>query len=128
MVESYGGIIMKLSEAEWSVMEVLWQGESFALKSIASTLNELNGWSKNTVFTYLNRMEAKGLVKIDRSSKTPYSAAVSREKCAKNERDELLSKVYSGATSDLIAAFLKESPISKQEVERLKKLLDEMEV
>ena len=73
-------------------------------------------------------MEAKGLVKIDRSSKTPYSAAVSREKCAKNERDELLSKVYSGATSDLIAAFLKESPISKQEVERLKKLLDEMEV
>ena len=53
---------MKLSEAEWSVMEVLWQGETFALKSIATTLNELNGWSKNTVFTYLNRMEAKGLV------------------------------------------------------------------
>lgn len=119
---------MKLSEAEWSVMEVLWQGESFALKSIATMLNELNGWSKNTVFTYLNRMEAKGLVNIDHSSKTPYSAAVSREKCAKNERDELLTKVYSGATSDLIAAFLKESPISKQEVERLKKLLDEMEV
>ena len=119
---------MKLSEAEWSVMEVLWKGDSFALKSIASVLNEINGWSKNTVFTYLNRMEAKGLVNIDRTSRTPYSAAVSREKCAKNERDELLSKVYSGATSDLIAAFLKESPISKQEIERLKKLLDEMEV
>ncbi|MEE0962736.1 MAG: hypothetical protein U0L73_00775 [Ruminococcus bromii] len=36
--------------------------------------------------------------------------------------------MYSGATSDLIAAFLKESPISKQEIERLKKLLNEMEV
>lgn len=119
---------MKLSDAEWSVMEVLWKGESFALKSIASTLKELNGWSKNTVFTYLNRMEAKGLVKIDHESRTPYSASVSREKCAKNERDELLSKVYSGATSDLIAAFLKESPISKQEIERLKIMLDEMEV
>ncbi len=119
---------MKLSDAEWSVMEVLWKGESFALKSIADTLNEVNGWSKNTVFTYLNRMEAKGLVYIDRSSRTPYSAAVSYEQCAKNERDDLLSKVYSGATSDLIAAFLKESPISKQEIERLRKLLDEMEV
>lgn len=119
---------MKLSEAEWSVMEVLWSGDSFALKNIASTLKELNGWSKNTAFTYLNRMEAKGLVNIDRTSRTPYSAAVSREECAKNERNELLSKVYSGATSDLIAAFLKESPISKPEIERLKKMLDEMEV
>ena len=56
---------MKLSEAEWSVMEVLWKGESFALKNIAATLKELNGWSKNTVFTYLNRMEAKGLGRRD---------------------------------------------------------------
>lgn len=119
---------MKLSEAEWSVMEVLWQGESFALRDIAKSLSETNSWSKNTVYTYLNRMEAKGLVNIDHNSRTPYSAAVSREICAKNERDELLSKVYSGAASDLIAAFLKESPISKQEVERLRQLLDEMEV
>lgn len=119
---------MKLSEAEWSVMEVLWKGESFALKSIAESLKGISGWSKNTVYTYLNRMESKDLVKIDRGSRTPYSAAKSREECAKNEREELLSKVYSGATSDLIAAFLKETPISKSEVERLKKLLDEMEV
>jgi len=119
---------MKLSEAEWSVMEVLWRGESFPLKSVADSLKEKCGWSKNTVYTYLNRMEAKGLVKIDHGSRTPYSAAKSREECAKNEREELLSKVYSGATSDLIAAFLKESPIPKSEIERLRKLLDEMEV
>lgn len=119
---------MKLSEAEWSVMEVLWQGESFALKDITNALSEVNAWSKNTVYTYLSRMEAKGLVKIDHTSRAPYCAAVSRETCAKKERDELLSKVYSGATTDLIAAFLKESPISKEEVERLRSLLDEMEV
>ncbi len=119
---------MKISEAEWSVMEVLWQGDSFALKSIYTELNKVNGWSKNTVFTYLNRMESKGLVKIDRTSRTPYSANVSREECAREERNELLNKVYSGAASDLISAFLKETRISKQEIERLKKLLDEMEV
>ncbi|MBQ8028992.1 MAG: BlaI/MecI/CopY family transcriptional regulator [Clostridia bacterium] len=119
---------MKISEGEWYVLEVLWKGESFALKNIAEALKEITGWSKNTVYTYLNRMEAKGLVKIEKGSRTPYSAAVSREKCAKAERDELLTKVYSGATSDLISAFLKETPISKKEVERLRKLLDEMEV
>lgn len=119
---------MKISEAEWSVMEVLWAGDSFALKTIAEELHKVNGWSKNTAFTYLNRMESKGLVKIDRTSRAPYSANVSREECAREERNELLNKVYSGAASDLISAFLKETTISKEEIERLRTLLDEMEV
>ena len=65
---------------------------------------------------------------FDRGGEKPYGAAVSRESCARQERDELLTKVYGGATGDLIAAFLKESAISKQEVSRLRKLLDDMEV
>lgn len=119
---------MKISEAEWSVLEALWKGDSFALKEISDTLKQTNGWSKNTVYTYLNRMESKNLVSIDRGNRKPYSAAVSREECAKAERNELLTRVYSGAASDLISAFLKESTISKQEIKRLKSLLDEMEV
>ena len=78
--------------------------------------------------TYLTRMERKGLVHIDKSSNEPYSAAVLREDCAKGERKELLEKVYGGSAGNLISAFLKESKISKSEVEELRKLLDEMEV
>ena len=119
---------MKLTEAEWSLMEILWSGQRFALKDIAITMGATLGWSKNTVFTYLTRMEAKGLVAIDRSCPKPYAAAVTRESCARQERQELLRKVYGGAAGDLIAAFLKESSMSAQEVQRLRGLLDEMEV
>lgn len=73
-------------------------------------------------------MEKKRLVTIERSNAKPYAAAVSKEFCAKKERNELLDKVYGGATGDLIAAFLKESVISTEERERLKKMLDDMEV
>ena len=58
---------MKLTEAEWTVMSVLWKNERFALKEITDQLYEINQWNKNTVFTYLTRMEHKGLVEIDRS-------------------------------------------------------------
>lgn len=119
---------MKLTEAEWSVMEVLWSGERFSLGELTRELVPVNGWSKNTVYTYLTRMERKGLVLIDHLQARPYSAGMSRDACARQERDELLTKVYGGATGELIAAFLKESPISQQEVERLRKLLDNMEV
>lgn len=119
---------MKLTEAEWDVLNILWSGDSFSLKEITTALQEINGWNKNTVYTYLTRMEKKGLVIIDRSNTKPYAAAVSKEFCAKKERNELLDKVYGGATGDLIAAFLRESTISTGERERLKKMLDDMEV
>lgn len=119
---------MKLSEAEWAVLNILWSGNRFSLKEITTALQEVNGWNKNTVYTYLIRMEKKGLVSIERSQDKPYAAAVTKEFCARKERTELLDKVYGGATGDLIAAFLKESSISTEERNRLKKMLDDMEV
>ncbi|MBR4027649.1 MAG: BlaI/MecI/CopY family transcriptional regulator [Lachnospiraceae bacterium] len=119
---------MKLTDAEWSVLEVLWSGSYFSLKEITVALEPIQGWSKKTVLTYLTRMEAKGLVEINRSREKPYAAGISREICEREERKDFCNKVYKGATGDMIAAFLKESSISKKEIERLRKLLDEMEV
>ena len=119
---------MKLSDAEWTVLEILWQGDAFTLGEITAALKHINAWSSKPVYTYLTRMEAKGLVAINRSENAPYSAAVAREDCVKNERHELLNRAYKGAAGDLIAAFLKESHISAEEKERLRSLLDDMEV
>ena len=119
---------MKLSDAEWAVMEVLWSGQQHALGPITEALQPVNGWNKNTVYTYLQRMAAKGLVEIRRGDAQPYAAAVSRESCARQERDDLLNRVYGGAAGDLIAAFLKDSSLSPEEAKRLRALLDNMEV
>lgn len=119
----------RLSESELAVLTVLWEGESFNLGQVVEQLKLITGWSRNTVHTYLTRMEGKGLVIIDRSGDPhKYKAGISREECARKERRNLLEKVYGGATGDLVAAFLKESKITEEERDQLKKLLDEMEV
>ena len=119
---------MKLSDAELCVMKALWQGESFCLGELTAALSPVKGWSRNTVHTYLTRMEAKGLVKIDRAQPKPYSAAQAKEDWERGEREKLLVNVYGGAAGSLLSAFLKESHITPQERDRLRKLLDEMEV
>ncbi|MDD7740570.1 MAG: BlaI/MecI/CopY family transcriptional regulator [Fusicatenibacter sp.] len=120
---------MKLSEREWTVLNALWEADGAELGTIVNILFPHTGWSRNTVLTYLTRMEAKGLVRIDKdTSPHSYHATLDRESCQQQERQSFLKRVYSGSAGDLVAAFLKEEPISAEERERLRKILDEMEV
>ena len=120
---------MKLSEREWTVLNALWETDGAELGTVVNILLPDTGWSRNTVHTYLTRMEAKGLVRIDKETFPHiYHATLDRESCQQQERQSFLSRVYSGSTGDLIAAFLKEEHISSEERERLRKILDDMEV
>lgn len=120
---------MNLSEREWTVLNALWKIQGAELGELVAELYEETGWNRNTVLTYLTRMEAKGLVRIDKD-RTPhvYCAMLDKESCQQKERRSFLSRVYSGSAGDLIAAFLKEETISQEEREKLRKLLDDMEV
>ena len=120
---------MKLSEREWTVLNALWETEGAELGLLVNKLYDSTGWSRNTVLTYLTRMESKGLVRIDKETNSHiYYATLTRESCQQQERQSFLHRVYSGSAGDLIAAFLKEEPISHEERERLRKILDDMEV
>ncbi len=120
---------MKLSENEWRILEVLWQSRGSELGEIVNNLRNKTGWSRNTVHTYLTRMETKKLVYIDKSTAPHiYKAAVSKDECQKNERHNFLQQVYNGCAGDMIAAFLKEEKITDEEREKLKDLLNNMEV
>ena len=119
----------KLSDREWTVLGVLWDLGGAALGDVTQALKEETGWSRNTVQTYLTRMEAKGLVAFDGSGyPRRYRAALDRESCMAQARDNFLNRVYQGSTGDLVAAFLKEKPISAQERDALRRLLDELDV
>ena len=119
----------KLSDREWTVLGVLWDLDGAALGEVTQALKSSTGWSRNTVLTYLTRMEAKGLVFIEKEGYPRlYRAALSREECQAQARDGFLRNVYRGAAGDLVTAFLKERPISSKERDQLRRLLDEMEV
>ena len=64
-----------LSDREWTVLSALWDSGGDTLGGLTETLRPETGWSRNTVLTYLTRMEAKGLVAIDRGESPRRSMA-----------------------------------------------------
>ena len=86
---------MKLSDKEWQVLEALWQAEDgLSLGQTVEALRPATPWSRNTVLTYLTRMEAKGLVArgVVQGSDGYLSP---RDNISRGEAAKLLAMIYS---------------------------------
>ena len=53
-----------ISEREWLVLEELWETDGAELGVLVERLYSNTGWNRNTVLTYLTRMEGKRLEKL----------------------------------------------------------------
>ena len=54
--------MIKISDAEWKIMNVLWEEQPRTMMQITKELQEETGWTKHTVMTYLKRMESKKII------------------------------------------------------------------
>lgn len=115
----------RMTESEWALMEILWQGE-MTQPQLAQRLGRK--WSKNTVHTFLTRLCAKGVLEVDRErSPHVYRALVSREECEREERQSFLQRVYQGNVGRMVASFVRDSQLSASEARELRRMLEDME-
>ena len=116
----------KISDSEWPVLQLLWENGSMTQPQMMQKLSR--DWNKNTVHTFLARLEKKGLVTIDKTCNPhQYTAAVKQEDCVYQEKQSFLNKVYQGSVGKLISSFLQDGALSQQEIAELRTLLDTMD-
>ena len=121
---------MKLSDKEWRVLDALWTAgdDGLSLGAAVDALRPSTGWSRSTVLTYLTRMEAKGLVTIDKgASPHRYRPAVRREDAALREAESFLDRVYKGSVSLLVSALTQKQALSRREIDELYAILQQAE-
>ena len=59
----------RISEAELSVMETLWDnGSPMTAKDLQVLLKERRGWERTTVRSLLTRLQEKGSVQVDKDA------------------------------------------------------------
>lgn len=115
---------MKLSDNDFEIMNIIWdKGEVTALE-IASRLSEKKGWKKPTVYTLIDRLIKKGAIE---RSEPDYvcKALINKEDVRTSETSGLLEKLYNGSAKLLVSGFIKEKQLSSQELEELRKLIDD---
>lgn len=113
----------KLFESEAKVMEIIWARSPISAKEISLIAAETIGWNKNTTYTVIKKLEAKGLIKREDPGFicTPL---ISQNQMQKSEAASLVKKVFGGSRKALFSALLEDEPLSDEEISELRKLID----
>ena len=114
---------MKLFDSEWKVMEVLWQQNDQTEKAVSLHLAQSAGWNKNTTYTVIKKCIDKGAIER-REPNFVCHALISKQQAQTEEAQSLVDKVFGGSAELLFASLLSDRSLSKEELDRLKALVE----
>ncbi len=115
----------RISDAEWLVMETVWEISPLTANEIVDALGRRSGWSPRTIKTMLNRLVKKGALKFQAEGKRYlYRPAVSRDACIRDEGRSFLRRFFGGKVGPMLAHFVEESKLNPEQIEELRKLLE----
>ena len=117
-----------ISDAEWQVMNVIWQKQPSTAQQVIAELQTLAGWAPATIKTMLHRLVKKGMLAFETDgNRFLYRAAVRQTDCVKQAGRSFLERVFQGEAAPLLAHFLKTSKLSAGEIAELREILNAQE-
>jgi BlaI family transcriptional regulator, penicillinase repressor len=115
---------LQISDAEWDVMEPIWAVGACTAAEVIRQLRATHDWNQSTIRTLLARLVEKGALAYDvDGSRYIYRAAVSRERCVRQESRSFLEKAFGGDVTALVAHFVEEASLDQDQIEQLRQLL-----
>lgn len=117
----------KPTESELEILQVLWDRNSATVREVHEELLKSKDAGYTTTLKLMQIMFEKGLVTRDSSSKTHiYQPAVSRENTQTLFLNKMIDSLFSGSSAQLIMQALGNHKASKQELEEIKKFLNDI--
>ncbi|HEY0255957.1 MAG TPA: BlaI/MecI/CopY family transcriptional regulator [Candidatus Methylacidiphilales bacterium] len=114
----------RISEAEWEVMEVLWQQAPLTALEVVQKLAPHKEWKDLTIRSMLGRLVRKKAVGFQADGKTyHYRPRVTREECVQDVSQSFLERVFEGATASLLIHFVEKKSLTKRELAELEAIL-----
>ena len=124
-----------LSDSEKEILEWMWkEDKEYSYRDFAAQFGEESekGWKKQTLSTFLTRMEQKGVISVrcegeERFKKRRYfKAALNRQQYDRERARHLLDSYFDGSLNLFMSAFSEGEKLSGKEADELRKFLEDM--
>ena len=115
-----------ISDAEWRVMDVIWDHGPVAAQEVVDLLAETTDWKPKTIKTMLGRLVRKeALTYRAEGNRYIYRARVRRETCVRAESSSFLERVFGGDTLSAIVHLAQQSDLDADQIARLRRMLED---
>lgn len=119
--------MIQISEAELEVMKVLWKINNGTSGQIIEILEQETDWKPKTIQTLITRLVSKEAIEVDKTNKKSYiySPKISEKEYKEYANESFLKKLYNGSINLMLSSFIKERKLTKEDINDLKRLLEE---
>lgn len=112
----------KLGEMEQKFADLIWERAPIGSGELAKVCEGISGWKRTTTYTMLKRLclrklfvNDKGIVRVE-TAREDFQAA---------QGEQFLEENFEGSLPRFLAAFSRRKKLSSQEVEELRKMIEE---
>lgn len=120
--------LLRPTDAELSILRVLWRRGPSTVRQVQEALERERETGYTTVLKLMQIMNDKGLVERDESERTHiYQVSRSQDETQRHLVMDLLDKAFEGSATQLVMQALSTKPASKEELDEIRRLLDQLE-
>ena len=112
----------QMGAVESRFADMIWENEPITSTELSKRSEVVLGWKKSTTYTVLKRLCDKGLFQNEKGTVT---SLISREEYYSLQSEKFVEETFEGSLPAFLAAFTARKGLSAEEVEQLRKLVDE---
>lgn len=114
--------IIKISDAEYEIMEIIWnEDREVTTADIIEKLGEDNFWKHTTILTLAKRLVDKNVLNVRKEKRVNYySPNISKDEYKSYQADGFIENMYGGSIKSLVASLYDNKKIDENDLKELK--------
>jgi len=117
----------RISQAEFAIMEVLWETSPLAASDVGDQLDGHKDWNIRTIKTLLSRLVDKGVLKTEPDGRRYlYTPLITRASYERTATRRLSDRLFGGRAAPLVAHLADGKGLSDTDIAELEALLSEL--
>ncbi len=118
---------MRLTDAEWRLMQVLWTQAPASARTVMSGLDQETNWAYTTVKTMLSRLTDKGALAAEMKFNTTfYDPVITKEEARRSAIKSLMERAFDGAFDSMLQFLVHDEKLTVKDRAELDGMLQSM--
>jgi len=113
--------MLKLGIVEAQFAELIWEREPIASGELVKLCEKELNWKKSTTYTVLKKLCERGIFQNNDGIVT---SQLTRDEFNAVQSEQFVEDTFEGSLPAFLAAFTSRKPLSKEEVEEIRRLIE----